>query len=163
MEDTREEAINKINSLIKDIQIAMLTTNDDGVLRSRPMQTQEFDFDGDLWFFTNSQTHKAEEIEKDNRVNVSFTKPDENIFVSLSGTAQIVEDQEKIKELWSVLYEAWFPKGLEDPNLALLKISVEHAEYWQATASSVLEVYGILKSMMTGKRTNDSNHEAVVL
>src|SRR5688500_13060768 len=117
MEDTRQEAIKKLNDLIKTVRVAMLTTIDWGVLRSRPMQIQEFDFDGDLWFFTSSETHKTEEIEKDRRVNVSYAAPDSNIYVSVSGTAEIVHNRAKIEELWNPAHNAWFPKGLEDPNL----------------------------------------------
>lgn len=159
MQDNRKETIEKLNFLIKDIKIAMLTTCDDGVLRSRPMQTQEAEFDGsEVWFFTSKQTHKAEEIEKDNRVCVSYANPEDNSFVSLSGTAKLIDDREKIEELWSPAFLAWFPKGLEDPNIILLKVSVEHAEYWDATSSTLVEALGLLKSMVTGERANGGDH-----
>ncbi|MBA4186303.1 MAG: pyridoxamine 5'-phosphate oxidase family protein, partial [Acidobacteria bacterium] len=128
MEDKRQESIKKVNDLIKDVQVAMLTTIDWGVLRSRPMQTQEAEFDGDLWFFTSTDTHKTDEIEKDRRVNVSYAAPDSNTYVSVSGTAALVNDKEKIEELWNPILKAWFPKGLDDPTLILLKVSVEQAE-----------------------------------
>ena len=158
MTETRAETIEQLNLLIKDIKIAMLTTIDKGILRSRPMATQETEFDGELWFFTSRQTHKAEEIEKDNRVNVSYSDPDDNRYVSLSGTAQIVDDREKIEELWSATYLAWFPKGLEDPNLVLLNVSVEHAEYWDATSSTLVEAFGLLKALVTGERAGGGEH-----
>ena len=72
MEDKRQESIEKLKGLIEDIDFAMLTTHANGKLRSRPMSTQKFEFDGDLWFFTSDQTHKVEEIEKDNEVNVAY-------------------------------------------------------------------------------------------
>lgn len=158
MTETRTETIEKVNLLIKDISIAMLTTIDRGVLRARPMATQKTEFDGELWFFTSKLTHKAEEIEKDNRVNVSYSEPEDNRYVSLSGTAELVDDQEKIEELWSSLFLAWFPKGLEDPNLILLKVSVEHAEYWDATSSTLVEAFGLLKSLVTGERAGGGEH-----
>ena len=152
MTETRAQTIEKLNLLIKDIEIAMLTTIDRGVLRSRPMATQETDFDGVLWFFTSRQTHKAEEIEKDNRVNVSYSDADDNRYVSLAGTAELTDDRAKMAELWSPKYLAWFPKGLEDPNLILLKVTVEQAEYWDATSSALVEAFGLLKSLVTGER-----------
>jgi general stress protein 26 len=158
MAESRVETIEKLNLLVKDIKIAMLTTIDKGILRSRPMATQESDFDGELWFFTSKQTHKAEEIEKDNRVNVSFSEPDDNRFVSMSGTAEIVEDRAKMEELWAPGSLAWFPKGLEDENLILLKVSVEQAEYWDATSSSLVEAFGLLKSLVTGERTGGGDY-----
>ncbi len=158
MTENRKETIEKLNELIKNIKIAMLTTNDNGSLRSRPMATQDTEFDGALWFFTSNLTHKAEEIEKDNRVNVSYSEPDDNRFISMSGTAELVDDREKIEELWSPVYQAWFPKGLDDPNIILLKVTVEQAEYWDATSSSLVEAFGLLKALVTGERANGGDH-----
>lgn len=155
MENTREESIKKLNELIKEMDFAMLTTNDGGVLRSRPMQTQDFDFDGDLWFFTSSETHKAEEIERDNRVNVSYASPENNTYVSVSGRASIVKDREKIDEYWSDILKAWFPEGKDAPDLALLKIEVEQAEYWDAPSSKVAQALGFLKALATGESAHD--------
>ena len=161
--ESKAQTIEKLNLLIKDIKIAMLTTLDKGVLRSRPMATQETDFDGELWFFTSRQTHKAEEIEKDNRVNVSYAEPDDNRYVSMSGTAELVDDRAKIEEFWRPGYLAWFPKGLEDPNLILLKVSVEQAEYWDATSSSLVEALGLLKSLVTGERATGGDYVVLSL
>lgn len=165
MEDnkSREEGIAKINELIKEVKVAMLTTIDFGVLRSRPMQTQEVEFDGDLWFFTNSDTHKTEEIEKDRRVNVSYASPATNTYVSTSGTAEIVNDHAKIEELWNPIYKAWFPKGLDDPTLCLLKVSVDQAEYWDSSSSTVVQVVGFVKALVTGERADGGDHGKVSL
>ena len=158
MTETRAETIEKLNLLIKDIKIAMLTTISQGILRARPMATQETAFDGTLWFFTSKQTHKAEEIAEDNRVNVSFAEPDDNRYVSMSGTAELVDDREKFEELWSPFYLSWFPDGLDDPSLILLKVTVEQAEYWDATSSTLVEALGLLKALVTGERTNGGDH-----
>jgi len=163
MEDKRQESIEKVNDLIKDVQIAMLTTIDGGTLRSRPMQTQEAEFDGDLWFFTSTDTHKTDEIEKDNRVNVAYASPSDNTYVSVSGTASLVNDKEKIEELWNPILKAWFPKGLDDPTLILLKVSVEQAEYWDSASSTVVQVVGFVKALVTGERADGGDHGRVNL
>jgi general stress protein 26 len=163
MEDTRQQAIKKLNELIKEMSFAMLTTNDGGVLRSRPMQTQDFDFDGDLWFFTSSKTHKSEEIERDNRVNVSYASPDDNSYVSVSGRASIVKDREKIDEYWSDLYKAWFPEGKDTPDLVLLRVEAEQAEYWDAPSSTIAQTIGFLKALATGERVDVGENEKVNL
>ncbi|MGI9036111.1 MAG: pyridoxamine 5'-phosphate oxidase family protein [Pyrinomonadaceae bacterium] len=163
MQDTRQESIKKLNDLIKDVRIAMLTTIDWGILRSRPMATQEAEFDGDLWFMTSSDTHKTEEIEKDRRVNVSYAAPDSNTYVSVSGTAQIVNDRKKIEDLWSPAYKAWFPKGLDDPTICLLKVTVEQAEYWDASNSTLVQVAGFVKAIVTGERADGGDHGKVNL
>ena len=85
MADARQESIDKIKELTEGIDFCMLTTMDGGYLRSRPMSTQQFEFDGDLWFLTSDTTHKVEEIAKDNRVNVAYSAPDDNTYLSVSG------------------------------------------------------------------------------
>lgn len=158
MEDTRQEAIKKLKELIEDIDFAMLTTISGGHLRSRPMSTQEFDLDGNLWFFTSEQTHKVDEIEKDDRVNVAYAKPGDNVYVSVSGRALIVKDRAKIEELWNPVLKAWFPEGLEDPSLCLLKISVEEAEYWDSPNSTLVQIAGFVKALATGQRADGGEH-----
>jgi general stress protein 26 len=163
MTDKREESIGKLNELIKDVKIAMLTTNDGGVLRSRPMQTQDFEFDGDLWFFTSSDTHKAEEIERDARVNVSYAKPESNTYVSVSGTGSLIKDQDKIDEYWNDIYKAWFPEGKDAPDLVLLKVAVEQAEYWDSPSSTIFQALGFLKAMATGEKADGGENEKINL
>jgi len=163
MQDSREEAIVKLKDLIEDIDFAMLTTVNGGQLRSRPMSTQEFDFDGDLWFFTSDNTHKVDEIERDNRVNVAYAKPEDNVYISVSGQAQLVKDREKIEELWNPILKAWFPKGLDDPTLSLLKVSVEEAEYWDSPSSTIVQLVGFVKALVTGKSADGGDHGKVNL
>lgn len=147
--------IEKIRDLIKDIRFAMLTTIDeDGSLRSRPMGTQEAEFDGDLWFFTGASSAKVDEVERDERVNVSYAAPDDNRYVSISGTARLVRDRAKAKELWNPVLKAWFPDGLDDPDLALLRVRVEKAEYWDAPSSKMVQLAGFVKAIVTGKRAD---------
>jgi general stress protein 26 len=161
---TRDEAIEKLNGLIKDIDFAMLTTVDtDGVLRSRPMSTQDAEFDGTLWFFTSDKTHKVEEIERDNRVNASYAEPKDNVYVSVSGTATIVKDKAKMEELWNPILKAWFPKGLDDPNICLLRVDVEQAEYWDSPSSTLVQVVGFVKALVTGQRANGGENEKINL
>src|SRR5688572_11191056 len=120
------KSVKKLASLIKDINFAMLTTVcPDGSLRSRPMATQrDAGFVGELWFFTDQNTAKVYEIENDRHVNVSYADPAKNHYVSVSGRARLVKDRAKAKELWNPFYKSWFPKGLDDPNLALLRVTV---------------------------------------
>ena len=163
MQDTREESVEKLGALIKDIQMAMLTTIDGGVLRARPMATQDTDFNGELWFFTSDKTHKVAEIEKDNRANVSYSKPNDNVYVSVSGAVSIVKDREKIEELWNPAYKAWFPDGLDDPTICLLKINVEQAEYWDSPSSTIVHIVGFVKALVTGERAQGGENEKITL
>ncbi len=158
------ERIKKLSEMIKDIEIAMLTTAEpDGTLRSRPMATQKFEFDGDLWFFTRASSPKVDEIEQEHRVNVSYAAPDKQRYVSVSGRARLVRDKSKIKELWSPVLKAWFPEGLDDPDLALLKVSVEQAEYWDSPSSTVAHLVGFVKAVATGTTYQPGENEKLNL
>lgn len=163
MENSRTEAIEKLKGLMEGIDFCMLTTIDGDYLRSRPMSTQEFEFDGDLWFFTSDNTHKMEEIAKDNRVNVSYAKPDDNRYVSVSGRGELVKDRQKIEELWSPVLKAWFPEGLDDPTLCLLKVSVEQAEYWDAPSSKIVQLVGFVKALATGTEMSYGENKKIEL
>ena len=151
-EPTHDEALAKLRALIKKIDFAMLTTcDDDGTLRSRPMSTNgEVEFDGDLWFFTRASSHKVEEIERRPQVCASFADPGKQNYVSMSGRAELVRDTNKIKELWKPELKAWFPDGTNDPDIALLKVHVSKAEYWDAPSSLVAHVFGLVKATVTG-------------
>lgn len=159
---SREEAIQKLGDLIKDIRIAMLTTaTPEGALHGRPMATQEAPFDGDLWFFTNASSPKVGEIEEDQHVQLSYAAPDKNTYVSVSGRASLSRDKAKIEELWTPAMKTWFPDGLDDPDLALLKVRVESAEYWDTHSSAVVHVFGFIKAVTTGKRPDPGDHEKI--
>jgi len=160
----RTEAINKLGELIKDVSVAMLTTAlPDGTLRSRPMQTQQTEFDGDLWFFTGASSPKAHEIEDDQHVNLSYAAPDDNRYVSVSGRATVVRDREKAEELWKPMYKAWFPEGLDDPDLSLLKIEVEQAEYWDTSSNTLVHLVGFAKAVATSERYQPGENEKISL
>jgi len=159
---TNQEAIAKLRELINDIDIAMLTTVDeDGTLRSRPMGTQRAEFDGDLWFITRVDTPKVDEIQRQSRVNISYAKPDKNRYVSVSGTAVLVNDKAKIDEFWTPIYKAFFPEGKDDPRLRLLKVHVEKAEYW-TTDNLIATVIGFAKSL-AGQESDLGENEKLTL
>ena len=163
MEETRQESIEKLKSLTEGIDFCMLTTINGGQLRSRPMSTQEMDDDGDLWFFTSDETHKVDEIEADSRVNAAYSKIDDNLYVSVSGRATLVKDREKIEELWNPILKAWFPEGLDDPTLSLLRVSIEEAEYWDSPNSKIVQLYGFVKAVVTGQPAQGGDHGKVTL
>jgi general stress protein 26 len=142
-------------SLIKEARVAMLTSDDGGTLRSRPMVAAQKTFDGTLWFFTRASAPKASEVNADSAVNVSYASPDENTYVSLSGNASVVRDNAAIAEHWNKGAEAWFPKGKDDPDVALLRVDVTQAEYWDAPSSKMVVGLAYLKSKVTGKPPGD--------
>lgn len=142
----------KLAELIRDIHVAMITTvAPDGSLHSRPMANPNHGFYGELWFFTSLNSPKSEEVAKHSQVNVSFSEPKSSRYVSISGAGTIVQDAAKIKELWNPLLKAWFPGGPEDANLALLRIEVDHVEYWDAKSSHMQVFLSLAKAAVTGE------------
>ncbi len=163
-EHSQSEDVKKLAEMIKGIRIAMLTTADeDGSLRSRPMATQDTDFDGTLWFFTADDSPKVDEVQKERHVNLSFGDGGKNRYVSVSGTATLVKDAAKMKELYSPFIKGWFPDGLEDPKLALLKVEVSQAEYWDAPNSTVVRLAGFVKALVTHQPIQGGENEKIDL
>ena len=158
------ESVEKLRELIQDFKITMFTTVDvDGSLYSRPMACQQVEFDGDLWFFSSRSSGKIRSIENDQHVNVCYASPHDERYVSVSGRAQIVVDQHKFEELWSPWYKAWFPLGLEDPDLTLIKVHVESAEYWDSPSNMIVKLAGFAKAILTGQPSKIGEHRKVNL
>lgn len=147
-----EKSFAHLKSLIEDIQFCMLTTaDDDGTLRSRPLQTAGVDDDCTLWFFTSRSSPKVTEAQAGGgSVNVSYANPAKSDFVSISGRATIVQDRAKMKALYTKWVEVFFPKGLDDPDLALLRVDVEKAEYWDAPNTAIGRLFALAKGLATG-------------
>ncbi|BAZ80748.1 MAG: pyridoxamine 5'-phosphate oxidase family protein [Sphaerospermopsis kisseleviana] len=137
----------QLRTLIKDIDNAMLTTvDDDGSLHSRPMSIfSDIDADGKLWFFTFADSHKVLEIQRRQQVNVSFSSPDQQRYISISGTAELVKDRNKLQEKWKPELQTWFPQGIDEPNIALLKVNINKADYWESSSSFIPQKISFLE------------------
>ena len=157
---TGEANIKKLGELIRDMKFAMLTTVDpDGVLRSRPMVTQKAEFDGELWFFTSSKSGKISSIRNDQHINVAYADPDSQRYVSVSGRAELVNDRKKVHELWTPMMLAWFTNGENDPEISLIRVRVESAEYWDSPSSTLVHLIGFAKALLTGERPQLGENE----
>ncbi|KAL0479387.1 hypothetical protein AKO1_007594 [Acrasis kona] len=157
------ENIEKLKSLIKTLETAMLTTQSTKTksLHSRPMYMQKLEFDGQsLWFFTRKASIKCDEVQQNSDANLSFSDVKTATWLSLIGKVTVVEDKEKMEELWNEILRAWFPKGLEEPDMCLLRFDIEGAEYWDEYASRMVQLYSYFKAIATGKSyepTKDQN------
>jgi general stress protein 26 len=160
-EPASAEQTRKIWDMIRDIKFAMLTSEDGAHLRSRPMAAAQQAFDGELWFFTRASSHKVAEVQHDDRVNVSYSDPESQNYVSLSGTAALVRDPAAVRAHWSEAMRTWFPKGVDDPDIALLKVDVQMAEYWDAPSSAMVHAYGYAKAVLTGASPHPGDNAKV--
>jgi general stress protein 26 len=151
--------------LIGDIRFAMLTTrHSNGHLHSRPVTTQNssIDEDANLWFFMSRSGEPVADLIAEPTVNVAYADPGSDSYVSVSGTAAVVEDMAKKQQLWSKMAEAWFPKGVNDPDLALVRVQITHANYWDVKDSKIVQLLKMAKAAMTGtKPTNLGEHAEI--
>ena len=149
---TETEAREELWERIEDVRTAMLTTVDpDGMLRSRPMWTQGDEFDGSLWFFIAKDSPSAEAIAQNSRVGLAYGAPDKDLYLSVVGQGHLVEDEAKAEEMWNTFVDAWFPGGSDDPNLTLLRVDVEQAQYWQDKKPKVLQLAEIVIGAVTDR------------
>lgn len=147
--------VETLASMIKDIKFTMMSTvSEDGHIHSRPMATQNLNvdtFEGTLWFFSRKNSPKNHSIENDQHVNLAYADPESQRYVSVCGRASISEDKVKMKELWNPMLKAWFPEGLNDPEISLIAVDVVSAEIWDAPPSKVVQLAGFVKAAVTGK------------
>jgi general stress protein 26 len=123
----------KLGELIRDIRVALLTTvGRDGRFHTRPVQTLQVEADRTLWFFTDWNSPKVDELQHDATVSLGYADPTKNVYVAVSGSGSLFRDVQKAKQLWSIEQRAYYPEGPEDERLSLLRVLIERAEYWIA-------------------------------
>lgn len=131
-ETEREKNISRLNDLLKNFNVAMLTTlqSRDGSLHSRPMIARQEVVQGSLWFFSKFASGKVDEIRSGSQVNLSYQNVNAGRYISISGAAYILRDPAQLEAMWNDSYRTWFPQGLAEPELALIRIDVSEAEIW---------------------------------
>ncbi len=153
-----ENPTKKVAELIKDVRIAMLThTDHEGRLVSHPMATQDVEFDGDILFIAERSSNKCRDIEAQHPAKVNVAYSSSSTWVSVSGTAEIVDDNAKLRELWDGFTGAWLEGGPENPNNVLIRINAESAEYWDSPGAKVVQLANFVKAKVTGKRVEGDN------
>jgi general stress protein 26 len=156
MSTTQEEREQKVRDLIKDTRLAMLTSvAESGRLVSKPMATQDVEFDGELWFIAERDSEKVRNISANPNVNVAYAG--NSAWVSLSGDASVVDDAAKLADLWNTFTDAWLEGGPDNPNNILIRVEATGAEYWDAPGSKVTQLVNLVKAKTTGKRFEGDN------
>lgn len=153
-----EKKLEDLYELIEGIEIAMFTTRrSDGHLVSRPMATQTQAEGTDLWFVTDIDTHKLDELEFDPHVNLSYYRDRTREWVSVSGTAAITQDRRAIRELYRPDWKAWFGDqggerdgGPDDPRIALILVDVHSVTYLKVDKPRPVVLFEVVKGMVTG-------------
>lgn len=149
---------------IADVQIAMLVTvNQNHKIHSHPMGTAKVDDDGNIRFFTNAYSSKVDEISHENKVVVTYFNLNNSTYSSIKGRTSLVDDKAKMKELWNPIIKAFFPDGIDDPKLTLLKVDTQEAEYWDSNSSKMVVGFQMLKAAITGEKYDQGDHGKIQL
>ncbi len=151
------QALEKFRKLVNDINICMFITNHAGGDghdhdHTRPMATIDVEEDGTLWFYTDIRSIKVEEVSREKTVHLAYAHPGKESYLDVWGSASVVTDRSVIKEKWSPIVKAWFPDGVDDPNLALLKVQPRDMYYWDAETGKMIAFLKIAASVVTGKK-----------
>ncbi len=155
------ETLAKLSGMIKHIQVAMLTSEDGTHLRARPMVAAQKDFQGTLYFYTHASAHKVSEVGAKHRVGVTYADSHHQLYISMSGSAEVTTDKGEIAAHWGEAMRTWFPKGVDDPDIAILQVSVDQAEYWDAPSSTMVHLFGYIKAVTTGASPHPGENEKV--
>lgn len=148
------EAVAEIKKLTEEIGICMMCTYVGGKLHSRPMSTQQVDEEGNIWFLSDKTSAKHREIEINNTVDLLYAGSYDK-FLSLCGTATVLYDRNKIKELYKPIVKVWMPGGEDDPNLSIIKVAVNDGYYWDVKHNKMVEVAKMAVSLVTGQAMDD--------
>jgi general stress protein 26 len=158
-EPQRHDSLRKIAELVADMDVCMFTTMaGDGKLLSRPMAALEICSQGHFWFLTRESSAKTDQLEA---VNLSFTDEANSIYVSVTGHGEVACDPRRLDELWTPQAKTWFPLGRDDPELTVLMVTMEMAEYWDAHSKRAIRTLAKLTSAVTGIPLSTGEHEVV--
>ncbi|TXD96962.1 general stress protein [Psychrobacter frigidicola] len=154
---SKQEQMDKIQALVKDIKYTMMTTRtSEDHLHSCPMNTTETSIGAkEIWFIGHKPSDTVENIKKNPEINLAYATQDNKDYLSITGKAELVEDKDKLEELWSTIYNAYFEHGKEDPKVQLIKVVPHGAEYW-ANGNAFANVFKITAAAVTDTAVGDS-------
>jgi general stress protein 26 len=161
MANDNPKNVDRVWELMKKIGFAMLVTRDGDKLRSRPMSAYPEREENAIYFLTDARHHKDEEIARSASVNLSFADAGSQKYVSVSGNAAISNDRTKIKELFSTPAKAWWHSA-DDPNIRVLKVTPDDAEFWDAPGS-VISYVKMAAAAVTNSRPDIGDHRKVAM
>lgn len=146
-----EEAVSKLQDLVKKSPTCMFATRlGEAPFHVCPMQVQEADYEGQLWFFSGADSTHNRQIAADPRVQLIFANNSDMEFLTVFGTASVSQDRAQIDRLWNRMAEAWFPKGKDDPNLTLICVQPAFAHYWDTEDGKLVTMAKLLTKAATG-------------
>jgi general stress protein 26 len=159
--DNTTRDTDRVWELMKKIGFAMLVTRDGEKLRARPMSAFLERESNTIYFLTDARRHKDEEIARNPGINLSFADASDQKYVSITGTAVVSNDRAKIKQLFSTPAKAWWDSA-DDPNIRVLKITPDDAEFWDSPGS-VISYVKMAAAAVTGTRPDLGDNRKVAM
>ena len=151
------ESVEKIKKLAKEADACLFCTKIETgkPFSMRPMNTRDIDDDGNLWFLSDKDSTKNMELKNDDKVQLLFSGSNHTDYLSVYGTATILYDRNKIKEIWTPIAKAWFKEGEDDPNISVIKVQPSEGYYWDTQHGRIVSIAKIALSMVSGKTMDD--------
>lgn len=114
---------------------ALITLDKDGNPRARTMDPFLPEDDFTVWFGTNSNSRKVDQIKNDSRVTLYYFDSSTQGYVVISGTAQLVNNTSEKEIHWKKEWEAFYPN--KSDNYLLIKVT----PLWLEILSPAHEIY----------------------
>lgn len=153
---SNQDAVKKMQVLIKAADIChFVTALKQLPLNSRPMSTLTVDDEGSIWFFSDKDSDKNKDILEDEYIQLFYANHSSSEYLSVYGTAMVLKDKAKIKELWTPIAKVWFQEGVDDPNITILKVTPLEAYYWDTKHNKLIALLKMAAAVVTGKTMDD--------
>lgn len=144
----RFQTIRVLREMLQDLNVAMLTTQQpDGSLRSRPMKTLPLEYDGNIYFLTDAGSRKVDAIREHQQVNLSYSEPGDQHYVSIMGSATVVRDARQLERVWQDEYAHWLPDDCTWEDLVLIRVRIEKAEYWDVKTGRMQSLPNLFRAI----------------
>lgn len=153
-EEQLKENMEKFISMASEAKICMMITLEKDATHpsGRPMAMNEIEEDGSIWFFTRESYHLTDEIEEDKNISLAIISEPQDTYLMINGKARLSDDRHKMEELWKPMLKAWFPDGLDDPDMKLIKVTPTEVNYWDTKTNKMVQLLDMAKSVVQGKQ-----------
>jgi len=156
------DKLDRVWDIIEKVGVCMLTTRFPGGLRARPVEARPDRAAGLIFFVTDLRSGKEDEIEAKNDVGLVFIDPKDKAYLSITATAQVLQDHAKAREIWKSTDDVWWD-GPDDPNVCVLRVRPLTAELWDGPASKAVAMYEFAKAKLTGEKPNLGENRKVTV
>jgi general stress protein 26 len=157
-----QDSTDRVWDIIEKVGVCMLTTRFSGGLRARPVEARPDRAAGLIFFITDLRSGKEHEIEAEHDVGLVFIDPQDKAYLSISATAQVLQDHAKAREIWKTTDDLWW-KGPDDPNVCVLRVQPLTAELWDGPSSKTVAAYEFVKAKLTRAKPNLGENRKVTV